>query len=200
MFMGRSAIQHHHVECRIEGWGTWSVDVKKMTSMNNAMKWGVVLAVISLVSLHLSILGDSFNGSINKIRNIVFALVNTKPITQRLDYAHFLPLTNNTKLHQVKVIVEYAPINVGKYAYMKVYGPNRKLLKISSSPHGLDTIAPGKAQFATTISDSTIKQISAYIMFTDSFKNANYSNPIHINLNLGQTLQPPIPRLHVSIH
>ena len=105
-------------------------------------------------------------------------------------HAHFLPLTKNNKLHQVKVIVDYAPIDLGKYAYMKVYGPNKALLKISSSPHGVNTIAPGKAKFATTISDSTIKQVSAYVMFTDSFRNANYSNPIGINLNLGQTLQP----------
>jgi hypothetical protein len=169
-----------------------------MTSMRTTMKLMLVLALIGLVSLQLSLLGSGFNGSINNMGNLAFALVNTKPITQRLDYAHFLPLTNNTKLHQVKVIVDYAPISLGKYAYMKVYGPNRKLLKISSSPHGLDTIAPGKAQFATTISDSTIKQISAYIMFTDSFKNANYSNPIYISLKLGQTLQPPTPKSHIS--
>ena len=62
---------------------------------------------------------------------------------------HILPLTSNNKLHQVKVIVYYAPITVGKYAYMKVYGPDNALLKISSSPHGVDTIAPGKAKFAT---------------------------------------------------
>ena len=155
--------------------------------MGTTMKLMLVLAITGLISLQqLSILG---NGCINNIGNLVFALVS-KPITQRLEYAHFLPLTNNTKLHQVKVIVDYAPISLGKYAYMKVYGPNRALLKISSSPHGVDTIAPGKAEFATTISDSTIKQVSAYIMFTDSFRNANYSNPISINLNLGQTLQP----------
>jgi hypothetical protein len=73
---------------------------------------------------------------------------------------------------------------------MKVYGPNKALLKISSSPQGVNTISPGKAKFATTILDSTIKQVSAYIVFTDSFRNANYSNPISIDLNLGQTLQP----------
>ena len=73
---------------------------------------------------------------------------------------------------------------------MKVYGPNKTLLKISSSPHGVNTITPGKAKFATTIVDSTIKQVSAYVIFTDSFRNANYSNPMSINLNLGQTLQP----------
>ena len=160
--------------------------------MGITMKLMLVLAVIGLVSLQqLSILGNSFNGSINNIRNLAFALVSSKPITQRLDYAHFLPLTNNTKLYQVKVIVDYAPISLGQYAYMKIYGPNRTLLKISSSPHGVDTIAPGKAQFAATIPNSTIKQVTAYIMFTDSFRNVNYSNPINISLNLGHTLQPP---------
>jgi len=163
------------------------------------MKLILVSAVIGLVSLQqLSISGTSFNGSINSIENLAFALVSGKQITQRLTYAHFLPLTNNNKLHQVKVIVYYAPVSVGKYTYMKVYGPNKALLKISSSPHGLNTIAPGKAQFATTISDDTIKQVSAYIMFTNAFRNANYSNSININLNLGQTLQPPSPNLHVS--
>ena len=134
------------------------------------MKLILVLAVIALVSLQqLSILGNSFNGGINSIGDFAFALVSGNQITQKLAYAHFLPLTNNNKLHQVKVIVDYAPISLGKYAYMKVYGPNRTLLKISSSPHGVDTIAPGKAEFATTISDSTIKQVSVYLMFTDSF-------------------------------
>jgi hypothetical protein len=170
-----------------------------MTPMAATMKSMLVLTIISLVSLQqLSILCNSFNGSINNIGNRAFALVTSKAITQRLDYAHFLPLTNNNKLHQVKVIVDYAPINVGQYAYMKVYGPNRALLKISSSPHGVHTIAPGKAQFATTISDGTIKQVSAYIMFTNAFRNLNYSNSININLNLGQTLQPPSPNSHVS--
>jgi hypothetical protein len=162
-----------------------------MTPMSTTMKLMLVLAVIGLALQQLSILRN------DSISNIAVALVSNKPITQRLDYAHFLPLTNNNKLHQVKVIVDYAPISVGQYAYMKVYGPNRTLLKISSSPRGVNTIAPGKAQFATTISDSTIKQVSAY-MFTNSFRNANYSNPIYINLNLGHTLQPPTPNPHIS--
>jgi hypothetical protein len=165
-----------------------------MTPMGTAMKLILVLAVIGLVSLQqLSISSNSFNDSINNIGNLAFALVSSKPITQRLDYAHFLPLTNNTKLHQVKVIVDYAPVSVGQYAYMKVYGSNRTLLKISSAPHGVNTIAPGKAQFATTISDSTIRQVSVFIMFTNSIRNANYSNPVNINLNLGHTFQPPTP-------
>ncbi|MGA9154237.1 MAG: hypothetical protein WBZ36_26955 [Candidatus Nitrosopolaris sp.] len=90
---------------------------------------------VGLVSLQqLSILGNSFNGGINSIGDFAFALVSGNQITQKLAYAHFLPLTNNNKLHQVKVIVDYAPVSVGQYAYMKVYGPNKALLKISSSP------------------------------------------------------------------
>ena len=105
--------------------------------MGTTMKLMLVLAITSLISLkQLSILGNVFDGCINNIGNLAFALVG-KPITQRLEYAHFLPLANNTKLHQVKVIVDYAPSSLGKYAYMKVSGPNRALLKISSSPHGV---------------------------------------------------------------
>ena len=102
-----------------------------MTAMSTTMKLMLVLAVIGLALQQLSILR---NGSNDSISNIAFALVSNNPITQRLDYAHFLPLTNNNKLHQVKVIVDYVPISVGQYAYMKVYGPDRTLLKISSSP------------------------------------------------------------------
>src|SRR5215472_4910869 len=127
-----------------------------MTSMDIAMKLTIVLAIIGLVSSQqFSILGlvsRSFG-------NIAFALSSSKSISETLEYAHFLPLTKNNKLHQVKVIVDYTPIGLGKYAYMKVYGQNKTLLKISSSPHGVDTIAPGKARFATTISDGTIKQV-----------------------------------------
>lgn len=92
-----------------------------MTPLTTTMKLALVLAVIGLALQQLSILRNGFN---NSIGNIAFALVSNNPITQRLDYAHFLPLTNNNKLHQVKVIVDYAPISVDQYAYMKVYGPD----------------------------------------------------------------------------
>ena len=87
-----------------------------------------MFAVMGLVSLQLlPILGNRFNGSTSN--NIAFALTNGKAITQKLNYAHFLPLTNNSKLDQVKVIVNYAPIAAGQYAFMKVYAPNGTLIK-----------------------------------------------------------------------
>jgi hypothetical protein len=49
---------------------------------NTTMKLMLVLVVIGLVSLqHLSILGNSFNSSIDNIGNPAFALVTSKPIT-----------------------------------------------------------------------------------------------------------------------
>lgn len=175
-----------------------------MKPIATSMKLMLILAILGLVSLQqqqLSILRSRFNWS-NDIENLAFAQVsnNNKPITQRLDYAHFLPLTNNSKLHQVKVIVNFsAPISTGQYAYMKVYAPNGTLIKVSSSPNGVKTVAPGKAQFATTISDSMIKEVKAYTMFTNSHRSVNYSNPISIKLSLGQTIQPSISKSPISI-
>ena len=174
---------------------------EEMKPITTSMKLMLVFAVLGLVSLHqqLSILRSRFNWS-NDIENLAFAQVSgNKPITQRLDYGHFLPLVNNSRSHQVKIIVDYSPINTGQHAFMKVYAPNGTLIKTSSSPNGVKTIAPGKAQFATTISDNMIKQITAYTMFTNSLRNINYSNPLSIKLNLGQTIQPSIPKSPISI-
>jgi hypothetical protein len=161
-----------------------------MKPIATTMKLTLVFAVIVLVSLQLSsIQGNSFSDSSNS-EHLAFALTNGQPISQKLNYAHFLPLTNNSKLHQVKIIVDYAPISAAQNAIMKVYASNGTLVKVSSFSHGLKTTIAGKAQFATSISDSTIKQINAHIMFTDSLINANFSNPINVKLNLGQIVQP----------
>ncbi len=62
----------------------------------------LVFAVIGLVSLQLSSMQcNSFSGNNNNSEHRAFALTNGQPISQKLNYAHFLPLTNNSKLHQV---------------------------------------------------------------------------------------------------
>jgi hypothetical protein len=157
------------------------------------MELVLVFVVMGLVSLQLlSMLGNSFSGtsSNNDSKHLAFALTGGQPISQKLSYAHFLSLTNNAKLHQIKVIVNYAPISAAQNAIMKVYAPNGTLIKISSFPSGLKTTATGKAQFATSLADDRIKNVMASIMFTDSSKSANFSNPVNVNLNLGQTIQP----------
>jgi hypothetical protein len=124
--------------------------------------------------------------------HLAFALINAQPISQKLNYAYFLPLTNNINLHQVKVLVDYDPISAGQFGVMKVYASNRTLVKTSSSPNGLKAISVDKAQFATSLSDITIDQVTAHIVFTDSSKIANFSNPINVKLNLGQIIQPTL--------
>jgi hypothetical protein len=163
-----------------------------MKPLATTTKLKLLFAVTGLVLLQLlSMLDTSFSsGNDNSnSRYIAFAFTNGQPISQKLNYAHFLPLTNNSKLHQVKVIVDYSPVSATQNAVMKVYAANGTLVKISSLPNGLKTITAGKAQFATSLSDSTIKQVTAHIMFTDTSKVANFSNPLNVKLNLGQTIQ-----------
>lgn len=61
------------------------------------------LTVISLISLQLLSYPLKIDGS-TSINNVVYAVGEGKPISIKLNYAHFAPLTNNSKSHQVKVI------------------------------------------------------------------------------------------------
>ncbi|MGA7899564.1 MAG: hypothetical protein WA395_00075 [Nitrososphaeraceae archaeon] len=156
----------------------------------------VALTVISLVSSTLLSYPLKLDGS-SPVNHAVYAVGESKPISIKLNYAHFAPLTNNSKSHQVKVIVLYSvmpsasTINMAQNAMMKVFALNGTLLKTTSFPGGLKINATGgKAQLATTLTDSRIKNITASVMFTDSSKSANFSNPLNVKLNLGQTIQP----------
>lgn len=83
-----------------------------MKATANSMK--LLLLVIILTAgffllQPLSMLDTSDNNYNSE--HLAFALINAQPISQKLNYAHFLPLTNNSNLHQVKVLVDYANIN-----------------------------------------------------------------------------------------
>jgi hypothetical protein len=59
---------------------------------------------------------------------------NGKEISQKLSYAHFLPLTGNNQSHQVKVVVNYSVsepsiVNQNMNAIMRVYSSNGTLIK-----------------------------------------------------------------------
>ena len=74
-------------------------------------------------------------------------------------------------------------------AIMQVYTPDGTLIKTSSFPHGFVINAnTGQSQLATTITNSTIKNAKANIVFTDAEKMENFSNPLSVNLNLGQKI------------
>jgi hypothetical protein len=117
-------------------------------------------------------------------------------ISQTLNYAHFLPLTGNNQSHQVKVIVNYSVteasiVNQNMNAIMHVYTPNGKLIRISSFPHGfIINSTSGQSQLATTITNTTVKNVKANVIFTDATKMENFSNPLSVNLILGQKIPP----------
>jgi hypothetical protein len=117
-------------------------------------------------------------------------------ISQTLNYAHFLPLTGNNQSHQVKVVVNYSVtepsvINQNMNAIMHVYAPNGTLVRSSSFGHGfIIKSTSGQTQLATTLTNNTLKNVKAGVIFTDAAKSANFSNPLSIDLNLGQKISP----------
>jgi hypothetical protein len=129
--------------------------------------------------------------------HIAFAY-HGKEILQKLSYAHFLPLTGNNQSHQVKVVVNYSvtePSVVNQKnmnAIMHVYSPDGTLVRTSSFGNGFTiNSTSGQTQLATTLTNNTIKNVKADVIFTDAEKNANYSDPLSVDLNLGQKIPPP---------
>ena len=122
-----------------------------------------------------------------------------KEISQKLNYAHFLPLTSNNQTHQVKVVVNYSVTepsvinnNKNMNAIMHVYAPDGRLIKISSFAKGfMINATTGQSKLATTITNNTVKNVKADVIFTDAEKSANFSNPLIVNLSLGQKIPPP---------
>lgn len=160
-----------------------------------------IKASVSVAAIAASLLILQIVSPLNNSNNLnVFAASTTtkasdQPVSQKLSYAHFMPLTNNSKLHQVKVIVDYnvrsaSTINPNQNAIMKIYALNGTLVKTSSFPNGLKISPIGQAQLATTIPDSNMRNATAFVMFTDASKIANFSNPLNVKLNLGQTIPP----------
>jgi len=118
--------------------------------------------------------------------------LGVKRMSQILDYAHFIPLTNSPG-NQVKLLLNYTvddstligkPIN----AVMEVYSTNRSLIRISSYPEPIIANHSGVVQLATTFADEKIQNIIATATFTGPGKLVSISDPVTIDLNLGQVV------------
>ena len=88
-----------------------------------------------------------------------------KEISQKLNYAHFLPLTSNNQTHQVKVVVNYSVTdpsvvnNKNMNAIMHVYAPNGRLIRTSSFAKGfIINSTSGQSKLATTYNKQYIKK------------------------------------------
>ncbi len=111
-------------------------------------------------------------------------------VTITEDLALFIPLTVGG--NQVNVIVNYTandPSIVGEMAnsVMKVYTTNRTLIKTSSSAEGFIVNQTGSQRHATTIADTTLREVIAVVQYTDLSKTIPLSNPLRVDLTLNQT-------------
>jgi hypothetical protein len=111
-------------------------------------------------------------------------------ITITEDLALFIPLSVGG--NQVNVLVNYTandPSIVGQMAnsVMKVYTTNRTLIKTSSSAEGFMVNQTGSSRDATTIADSTLREVIAVVQYTDLAKTIPLSNPLRVDLTLNQT-------------
>jgi hypothetical protein len=102
----------------------------------------------------------------------------------------FAPVSTGEGGNQVKVVVNYAihePMVANDLVkgVMKVYSSNGTLLKTSSSPTPFPiTNSHGTATFATTLTDPTIKDVIAKIVFTNPIKTETLSNELPVTVSL----------------
>lgn len=159
------------------------------------------LQIQQLIMTRIQGVNDDDTGSISYYHT-AFAY-HGKEISEKLDYAHFLPLgdgNNNTNanksstLNQVKVIVNYTVMdpsimNRNMNTVMHVHASNGTLIKRSSYGDGLIINATtGQSQLATSITDNRVKDVRAFVFFTNAERNQNFSNPVNVNLTLGQRI------------
>ncbi len=113
-------------------------------------------------------------------------------ISLSLNDSSFAPSSDGG--NQVKVVVNYAtqdPMAVDDLVkgVMKVYTPNGTLIKTSSSPTPFPVSSTGQLQMATTLTENTIENITANIVFTNPIRTEIVSNelPVKPDFNRGIT-------------
>ena len=124
---------------------------------------------------------------------------SSNSVSQRLDYAHFVPLTNSPG-NQVKLLLKYSSLepsmtDVPINAVMEVYAANQTLLRTTSFPQPLLLNQSGEIQLATTFEDESLKNITARTMLTDGDKVIPISNTLETILALGQNISDTVENI-----
>lgn len=138
---------------------------------------------------------QSSNADDDEIANQTEATVGPNGISQRLEYAHFVPMSpvSNSPGNQLKILLDYTvdessplleePIS----AVMEVYAENGTLLRTSSLPEPIVLHEPeGTVQLATTFDDKSLESVTALALLTDDTKGFPISDPLETRLNLGE--------------
>ncbi|MGB7883558.1 MAG: hypothetical protein WBL44_12580 [Nitrososphaeraceae archaeon] len=112
---------------------------------------------------------------------------------QALDSAHFIPLTNSPG-NQIKLMIDYSvvdPTFVGELmtGTMEVYAANNNsLIRTSSLSDPVIANQSGSVQFATTFTDESLNSVRTEATFTGPSGIETISNPVSVNLTLGQII------------
>lgn len=135
------------------------------------------------------------------ITNTVATTMSSPPLVQSAFAYHgqeivltskdvsFAPVSSGEG-NQVKAVVNYAvhdPMVVNDLVkgVMKVYSPDGKLLKTSSSPTPFPiTDSQGTVTLATTLTDPNIQDVIAKIVFTNPIKTETISNELPVSIDL----------------
>jgi hypothetical protein len=124
------------------------------------------------------------------LQQLVFANHGKEIILKLNDAQFFLPSGKN--IQQVKLTTTYSvsdSATVGKEisGTMKIFSSNGTLIKTTSIPNGFKVDKTGFQQFVTSLPNSTIKNITTVVLFTDLNKTAPLSNSINTDLILNKT-------------
>ncbi len=124
------------------------------------------------------------------LQQLVFANHGKEIILKLNDAQFFLPSGKN--IQQVKLTTTYSvsdSATIGKEisGTMKIFSSNGTLIKTTSIPNGFKVDKTGFQQFVTSLANSTIKNITTVVLFTDLNKTAPLSNSINTDLILNKT-------------
>jgi hypothetical protein len=124
------------------------------------------------------------------LQQLVFANHGKEIILKLNDAQFFLPSGKN--IQQVKLTTTYSvsdSATIGKEisGTMKIFSSNGTLIKTTSIPNGFKVDKTGFEQFVTSLPNSTIKNITTVVLFTDLNKTAPLSNSINTDLILNKT-------------
>lgn len=102
----------------------------------------------------------------------------------------FLPLGKD--IQQVKLTATYSVYDsdtLGKQigGTMKIFTQNGTLIKTTSIPNGFRADKNGFQQFVTSLPNTTVKSITASVLFTELNKTSPLSNSISKNLVFNKT-------------
>ena len=143
-------------------------------------------AFVLVAAVFVVFLGNSSNYWVHRA---AFA-DHGREVLIELNSGTFMPLTS-AEGNQVKVGVNFTTLDstlIGSTinAVMKVYAPNTTAIKSTSFPNGFIANSTGTEEIKTTITNSSLQNVTAVVQFTDASKTIPLSNPIQIGLNLTQ--------------